>query len=213
MQEAVKFPRATRASEAKKDATSPEGREGQALKITLERPESIEALKSAKPDTHINDEGSVPWPMAAKDFRADLQNTLKTDVEDRDTADAKPIQNTLPEERSEVSTAQPTPVYEPFDTTYFARTFIMIVATIGSILVAAYCYASLRDLRGQLATESGAKASAEMALAESKSRLAATEKQLSESQSRLAEAEKVLASVRDALATVKPPTTPSATTK
>ncbi len=55
MSEAVKFPHSSRSTESRetpKDALNQESRESKIpdLRIALERPESIEALKSTRPD-------------------------------------------------------------------------------------------------------------------------------------------------------------------
>ncbi|MBS0251137.1 MAG: hypothetical protein JSR78_08740, partial [Proteobacteria bacterium] len=125
------------------------------------------------------------------------------DALSEDVADISRRERELTDETAEVSDAQSTSTYEPINSAYFAGTFIMIVATIASLLIAAWSYAALQDVRGQLTTATSAKASAEQALAASQSRLTTAEKSLADSQSRLAAAEKVVTSIRDALASAK----------
>lgn len=214
MQEAVKFPRSPRTSEPRElpQDASRDAKENQALKITLDRPESIEAIKSAKPAPSKSDDESVPRPMAAQEVGAiptgdgaGSHLRRRDDALSDNTADIARNESELADEAADVSTAQSTSTYEPINSAYFAGTFIMIVATIASLLVAAWSYAALQDVRGQLTSATSAKASAEQALAESQSRLTTAEKSLTDSQSRLAAAEKVVTSVRDALATAKTP--------
>jgi hypothetical protein len=219
MQEAAKFPRSSRTSDSRelpKDALNQEPRERETpeIKITLERPESIELLKSTRPAAQrTSDDDPVPRPLAAREIgatpspdvapaTAEAFNTregIPSSV-DVSISDARAGVVERPDEAPLVtSSSDSTSVKEPFKTADFLRTFVLIVATIGSLLVAGWSYSLMLDMRGQLALATGAKESADKALAESQSRLAATEKVLAESQSRLTIAEKAVAGVKAAL--------------
>jgi hypothetical protein len=224
MQDAVKFPRSSRTSDLKtspNDAPSPEvrARENPEIKISLERPESIEALKSTRAARGSSSDDIVVRPLAARELGAVPTDEAETNVAPLTTrapgsqSDDASIHDALADalqQPDEGTHAEPTSTSivtrEPFKAMELLTSFGLILVTGASLLFAGWSYASMQDLRGQLAMAAGEKTSSVQALAQSQSRLAVTEKALAEAQSRLSIAEKALAGVKAALVAAAAPT-------
>lgn len=203
MQEAVKFPRSPRTHNPRDAQAEPEKKETREaekpdLKVTLERPESIEALravtqtKAAEPAANVT---VPPVPMSGVEIAASLNPAPTTEAKKEvpvvGDGKAKASDIAAKEQSSSARTAPrsgrhgeaeefywPPPIDPSEKTATFeaAKTPMLAIVTVASVLVALWSFASLQDARGQLAAANQDKASAEHSLAVVKGQLATTEK-------------------------------------
>ena len=233
MQDAGKFPlqkpntNGEAAPDAQRAKQERDAADKPALKVTFERPETRDALKS--PEKSVASVALVPEPAPANSYRSDAapaatKDTKSQDTKSQDTKSGVAIPLIAkPETSDAVTRSEPHETHEIPSTSQLLTAPLLAIVAALSLLAAGWSYASLTETRAQLASTTEAltaatadKASAAKAKLAAEKALAAAsiekasaaqakvsaEKALNDAQTRLAAVERTVAEIKAALAAI-----------